>query len=111
MSVSNSRLFYAVPKWVDSAVKYRINVKNIIKFQRTAALRVTRAYRTVLVKVAPLLSNTTPGNLLALEKSRIRSRIKKWDNTESPAAIRASERDITINGWQNRWDRCETSSD
>lgn len=69
-----------------------------------------RAYRTVSAKVALLLSDTPPGDLLALEKSRVRKRNDEVDGTDSPATIRKSEREITINGWQNHWKKGSNST-
>lgn len=68
------QLLYAAPVWtiaVSKTSKFR-NIKP--KSQRSIALRVIRAYRTVSIDVASLLSEMPPANLLALERIRIRAR-------------------------------------
>lgn len=65
----------AAPVWT-IAVSKTSKFRNIIpKFQRPIAPRVIRAYRTVSIDVASLLSELPPAaNLLVLERIRIRAR-------------------------------------
>ncbi|CAI6369109.1 unnamed protein product [Macrosiphum euphorbiae] len=55
----------------------------MIRAQRIAALRVTRAYRTVSAEAALFLAGTPPGDLLALERKRVRSKLDDLDRADS----------------------------
>lgn len=105
MSVVNSRLLYASPTWAERASKYAICRNLMIRTQRIAALRVTRAYRTVSAEAALFLAGTPPGDLLALERKRVRSKIDDPDRADTKHAIRRAERDILLNAWAKRWSR------
>jgi len=43
MTVVSSRLLYAASTWAERVTKYVVNIKAIVRAQRVAALRVTRA--------------------------------------------------------------------
>ncbi|KAL4134845.1 hypothetical protein QTP88_006546 [Uroleucon formosanum] len=105
MSVVNSRLLYACPTWAERACKYAICRNLMIRAQRIAALRVTRAYRTVSVEAALFLAGNPPGDLLALERKRVRSKLDDPDRADSKDEIRRAERDILLAAWSNRWSR------
>ncbi|KAL4121742.1 hypothetical protein QTP88_014193 [Uroleucon formosanum] len=105
MSVVNSRLLYACPTWAERACKYAICRNLMIRAQRTAALRVTRAYRTVSAEAASFLAGNPPGDLLALERKRVRSKLDDPDRADSKDEIRRAERDILLAAWSNRWSR------
>ncbi|KAL4121985.1 hypothetical protein QTP88_014400 [Uroleucon formosanum] len=105
MSVVNSRLLYACPTWAERACKYAICRNLMIRAQRIAALRVTRAYRTVSAEAALFLAGTPPGDLLALECKRVRSKLDDPDRAYSKDEIRRAERDILLAAWSNRWSR------
>ncbi|XP_015375518.1 PREDICTED: uncharacterized protein LOC107170032 [Diuraphis noxia] len=77
----------------------------MIRAQRIAALRVTRAYRTVSAEAALFLAGTPPGDLLALERKRVRSKLDDPDRADSKYEIRRAERDILLAAWSNRWSR------
>ncbi|CAI6367688.1 unnamed protein product [Macrosiphum euphorbiae] len=77
----------------------------MIRAQRIAALRVTRAYRTVSAEAALFLVGTPPGDLLALERKRVRSKLDDLDRADSKDEIRRAERDILLAAWSNRWSR------
>ncbi|KAL4092451.1 hypothetical protein QTP88_026952 [Uroleucon formosanum] len=105
MSVVNSRLLYACPTWAERACKYAICQNLMIRAQRIAALRVTRAYRTVSAEAALFLAGNSPGDLLALERKRVRSKLDDPDRADSKDEIRRAERDILLAAWSNRWSR------
>jgi len=90
MSVVNSRLMYACPTWAERACKHAICRNLMIRAQRIAALRVTRAYHTVLAEAALFLAGTHPGDLLALERKRVRSKLDDPDR-----AMRSGEQSGT----------------
>ncbi|KAL4111930.1 hypothetical protein QTP88_015796 [Uroleucon formosanum] len=105
MSVVNSRPLYACPTWAERACKYAICRNLMIWAQRIAALRVTRAYRTVSTEAALFLAGIPPGDLLALERKRVRSKLDDLDRADSKDEIRRAERDILLAAWSNRWSR------
>jgi len=77
----------------------------MIRAQGIAALRVTRAYRTVSAEAALFLAVTPPGDLLALERKRVRNKLDDPDRAYSKDEIRGAERDILLAAWSNRWSR------
>lgn len=105
MSVTHSRLLYAATTWADRATKFGVNLGAIARAQRTAALRVVRAYRTVSTDAALLIAGIPPGDLLALERARVTRRVRDEDNTTPAPQIKKEERALTICAWQKRWAR------
>jgi len=103
MSVVNSRLLYACPTCAGRACKYAICRNLMIRAQRIAALRVTRAYSAVSAEAALFLAGPPPGDLLALERKRVQSRLDDPDRGNSKDEIR--EGDIMLAAWLNRWSR------
>ncbi|VVC25513.1 Hypothetical protein CINCED_3A009483 [Cinara cedri] len=65
--------------------------------------RVTRAYRTVSAEAALFLAGTPPGDLLALERKRIRGKMVDPDRVGSKNEIREEERGILLAAWPIRW--------
>ncbi|XP_015378204.1 PREDICTED: uncharacterized protein LOC107172428, partial [Diuraphis noxia] len=65
-SVVESQLLYAAPVWATKVSKTARPTANLIRPQRTAALRVIRAYRTVSDEAS--LARMPPTDLVALEK-------------------------------------------
>jgi len=43
--------------------------------------------------------NISLGDLLALERSRVRGRLEELDRTGTATAVRAEERKIIVDGW------------
>jgi len=105
MSVTHSRLLYATTTWADRAIKFGVNLGVIARVQRTAALRVIRAYRTVSADAALLIAGIPSGNILALERARDNRCVRDVDDATPAPQIRKKERAITIRLWQNRWAR------
>lgn len=71
-------------------MKYDFNRRQIIRAQRTVVLRVIRGYRKVSDEVSLFLANLPPGDLLALERARVKNRINDPDRENSTAEIRAA---------------------
>lgn len=95
-SVTESQLLYAAPVWSRIvAVSARIRA-NLIRPQKSAALRVIRAYWTVFDKAALLLAFMPPTDLIGLERLRIRERLNApaidGAIASSKAAIKKEER-------------------
>lgn len=105
MSVVRSVILYAAPAWARKATRYDCNRRELNRALRVAAIRSIRAYRTVSTEASMFLAGIPPGDLLALERTRIRDRLEVADPTESPKQIRREERAITANGCQARWSR------
>lgn len=56
-------------------------------------------------EAALFLADLPPGDLLALERTRIKVRLEDPDCEDSTSDIRSTERNITINAWAARWSR------
>lgn len=81
----------------------------MIKVQRVAVLRVICTYHTVLADVVLFLAGTLPGDLLALERKRIRLKMNDSSRSGTAAEIRRVERNITLTVWANKWGRTNNS--
>lgn len=102
MSTVESVLIYGAEFWADSA-KQLCRGKLISKVQRTAALRVASAYRTVSESAIMVISSTIPIELLAEERKIL------WRNrNENVTAATNPIRDATIQKWQNNWNNSIT---
>lgn len=108
-TVVNSKLLYASPTWANRATKTAKNRDAMARAQRTVALRILRAYRTVSTVGASVLASMVPADLLAIERGRIRGRLDDQDDATDTATLRKQERAITIGAWQARWDRASTA--
>lgn len=104
-TVVNSKILYAAPVWAEQGTKTDKNRGAIQRAQRTVALRTIRAYRTVSTDATMVLASSLPGDLLALERARIRRRVNEADPTVRHENIKKEERAISVQGWQSRWDR------
>jgi len=72
-SVVDNQLLYAAPVWISRVAAVARTRANLIRPQRSTALRTIRAYRTVSDEASLVLSSTVPADLLGLERARIRS--------------------------------------
>ena len=82
--------------WAETLdVKERAN--SLASVQRTTALRIASAYRTVSAPILLVIADTIPADLLAAERMEIR--------TEKSAGnhITGHFRENTISKWQRRW--------
>lgn len=104
MTVVNSKLFYAAPTWVTKAMKFDVNIKMMNRALKNAAIHTIRAYRSVLAEAAQFLAGSPPGDLLAVERHRIRARMEDSELLLK-SEIKKLEREITFNQWQARWSR------
>ncbi|HKT22692.1 MAG TPA: reverse transcriptase domain-containing protein, partial [Nitrososphaerales archaeon] len=95
-SVAESTALYAAPIWADMALRTAQNRGALRSAQRTVAIRVCRAYRTVPTEALLVLAKMLPWDLLAGERSR---RFLE-DDLELAMARRA-----TIDLWQEEWDQ------
>ncbi|KAL4082363.1 hypothetical protein QTP88_030019 [Uroleucon formosanum] len=106
-SVVDSQLLYAAPVWVSSIADVSRTRGNLIRPQRSAALRCIRAYRTVSDEAALVLACTIPADLLGLERLRIGKRLhaelEPGEQRPSKASVRRKERELTLTRWQARW--------
>lgn len=68
-------------------------------------MRLIRDYRTVSATAALYLADLPPGDLLALERARIKDRLNDPDSEDTTSDIRRTEREITTNAWEARWRR------
>jgi hypothetical protein len=106
-TVVESQLLYAAPVWADTVSASSGSVRLLLRPQRVIALRVIRAYRMVSDEAALLLAYMPPANLLAEERSRIRSRRKQQPLPDAPPMslekIKSLERKTTLEIWQRSW--------
>jgi len=96
-TVINSQLLYAVPVWAND-LEYVRNAKTILRPQRTIALRVAMAYRTVSTQAILVVARFLPAHLLARERQR---RYKERISEEEA-------REETYIKWQQEWDTADT---
>lgn len=97
MSVTNSILLYGSEIWADALEKK--NKRRVLEaVQRTAALRVTSAYRTVSAAAVFVISGEIPVDLMARERKKV------WISRRENTNVNTTEiRSQTIRQWQRRW--------
>ena len=76
MSTTQAVLLYGAKIWTDSLDK-EYNKKMLGKIQRTAALRISSAYRTVSEEAVLVISGSIPIDLLAKERKKLWIMTKK----------------------------------
>uniref|UniRef100_A0AAG5DGZ9 Reverse transcriptase domain-containing protein n=1 Tax=Anopheles atroparvus TaxID=41427 RepID=A0AAG5DGZ9_ANOAO len=103
-SVVDSVLRYAAPVWHD-AVETRTCRGPLIRAQKTCALRVAFAFRTVAYKTAVAIAGIVPICRLVREDARCYQRLQTEDATANREQIRNAERQATLSMWQEEWDR------
>lgn len=103
-TVANSKMLYASPTWAVRGTKTAKNRAELARAQRTVALRITRAYRTVSANASSVLASMLPADLLATERARVRVRLDEQADV-APSTVKNQERIISIAAWQARWDR------
>jgi len=106
-SVVESQLLYAAPIWSAAVSGSAKTTAALLRPQRAIALRVIRAYRTVSDEAAFVLAYMPPADLLAQERARLRARRMQPPLPGAPpvdmAALKATEREVTLGLWQRRW--------
>ncbi|XP_018799939.1 PREDICTED: uncharacterized protein LOC108975699 [Bactrocera latifrons] len=99
MDTTQSVLLYGSEIWADT-----LNVENrrkvLAEVQRTAALRVASAYRTVSEPAVLVISGVIPIDLLAKERRQLW--LWKKDGIETHMATRQQARKQTLELWQDR---------
>lgn len=97
-SVVNSHLYYASPVWANALVSSK-NVNVIERPQRTIALRVATAYRTVSTPAVMIISGMIPAHLGVWER---------LEKKESPHRNDCDIRKELFQKWQAEWDAATT---
>jgi hypothetical protein len=93
-SVADSIVLYAAPVWGSEALKTQDNINILEKTQRKAALRISRAYRTISTDAAMVLAGTIPWK----HKVRERTEIYKGEANKKEA------REESIRRWELEWE-------
>lgn len=103
MEACNSILLYGCEIWAGSLnVNHR--AQQLITAQRTAALRVASAYRTVSAAAVQIIAGMIPIDLQAEERMKI---FMARQNNRIDTSYLAAERDETFQKWQTRWNTDE----
>nr|CAH7765783.1 unnamed protein product [Callosobruchus chinensis] len=99
MSVAHSIMLYGAEIWADALMvqKYR---KCLSSVQRTAALRVACAYRTVSEIAVLVVAVIPPIDMLAIERKMLYHKRKRGKVISSTQV-----RSITLEKWQERWEQ------
>ena len=102
MNVIHSVLPYGVEIWVDALKvgKFRTRIASV---QRSGALRITNALRTVSEAAAMVVDGVIPIDLLAEEKKRTHARKAEGDLKNAWAEGRKR----ILSKWQQRWYDCD----
>lgn len=95
----NSILLYGCELWADT-LNAECRRKIMASVQKTAALRVASAYRTVSEPAVLVISGNIPIDLLARERKKIYSA-----KLENLPLDKKHIREQTIQRWQERWDQ------
>ena len=107
-SVVNSKLLYAAPVWANALQNHAIQ-KKLFSGQRSAALRIVSAYRTVSTSAVLVLASVPPIDLLAEERQETFQLSKELTCTDLQEIARAKEaicmdgRHRLVEKWQMIW--------
>lgn len=99
MEACNSILLYGSEIWAET-LKCKKRANALLAVQRTAALRVTSAYRTVSASAVFIIAAMIPIDLHAAERMKI---FNAKQRTDESALIVPDVRSQTIEEWQYRW--------
>lgn len=101
-TVVASRLLYASPIW-SKALVFNHNIENLERPQRTIAVRIARAYRTISTAAVMVIAGLIPAHLLAWE------RMEKYKRKHEPDQTRVTmeTKGEVMNRWQREWDNEE----
>ena len=94
LSVAESILLFGSPVWAETALRIDRNKALIRRTQRVAAIRMTRAYRTVSTNASLVLAKSIPWDLQARERKHA---------YKDPAKDKNAIRQETIQLWQQEW--------
>lgn len=98
MATSQAILLYACEIWGE-AIQAKHRRRALSAVQRTAALRVASAYRTVSEAAVMVISGTIPIDLLIVERRTKWRQRNQQENRPSARTIREQ----TLQAWQQRW--------
>ena len=104
----HSKLLYADPVWANALQNHAIQ-KKLFSAQRSAALRIVSAYRTVSTSAVSVLASVPPIDLLAEERqetSQLRKELTCTDLQEIARVREAVRKDgmhRLVEKWQMRW--------
>ncbi|KAL7724879.1 hypothetical protein ACLKA6_016343 [Drosophila palustris] len=97
LTITNTVLLYGCEVWAE-ALEADSRRKVYASVQRTAALRIASAYRTVSEAAVLVISSCIPIDLLAFERR------KRWvEKREGRVSTLREARQHTIQQWQERW--------
>lgn len=99
MSVTHSIMLYGAEIWGD-AMRWNCYRKPLARVQRTGALRVASAYRTVSEEAVLVVASVIPIHLLVAERMAIYNR----PDGVSRDTIKKQERDRSLETWQELWE-------
>jgi hypothetical protein len=111
-TVASSIILYAAPIW-GIALERQRNRQLLASAQRTVAIRICRAYRSVSTAAALVLGRQVPWHLLVKERSEAFAEAKRRQATrnDGEGVVRETWQDRrarTIERWQQEWDNGET---
>lgn len=104
MDTTSSILLYGCEVWAD-ALKAKHRRKVLLSVQRTAALRVAHAYRTVSESAIFVISGAIPIHFLAQERKKAwETKHSEGEDAHSIATEITEMRIETLRKWQHSWD-------
>ena len=107
-SVVHSKLLYAATVWANAPQNHAIQ-RRLFSAQRSVALRIVSAYRTVSTSAVLVLASVPPIDLFTEERQetfQLRKELTCTDlqkNARAKEAIRKDERRRLVEKWQMRW--------
>ncbi|KRK05526.1 uncharacterized protein Dyak_GE29138 [Drosophila yakuba] len=99
MEVSNAIMLYGCEVWAGT-LETACRSKPLLEVQRTMALRIASAHRTVSGPAASVIGGAIPIDLIAKERKRI---YEIRQARETTRALIARSRDETLQQWQEIW--------
>lgn len=109
MSVLQSKLTYAASIWAPTASTTAKNREVLTQAQRTAAIRITRCYRTVSDMASLVLAKMPPVYLLIAQKARVRD-ARSSHPDRGLGSIERQEKTSTLTQWQRIWETTDKAA-
>lgn len=101
MSVAESVALYGAPVW-HTVLKMNKYAGKLLRTQRTCAIRIIAAYRTISLEAALVIAGQVPWDILAEERAHLHRSGMGKDSAHKKIA-----RENSISKWQERWDRAD----
>jgi len=101
-TVVESKLLYASPIWSEALV-FKQNIENLVRPQKTMAVRIARAYCTISTAAVMVIAGLIPAHLLAWERTEKYKRKHEPDQTRVTREVKGE----VMNRWQIEWDKEE----